>query len=132
MTEETKDLLRQDILPVLLGNGMAAHRLSAQLSARYGVGSLLCGAHRGLLDLMDPTSVFFRLCYKESGRLAAEQLVDFFDAHDDLFCLLVPMTADARAFVSEQSELLETRFVCVEPNKLCGAWLDPTGISTER
>lgn len=131
MTEETKELLRQDILPVMLGNGLSAHRLAARIFARYGVVSVLCGARRGFFDCLDPTSVFLRLSRKDSARLFAERLTDFADAHEELLCLLVPMTADASALVSEQAPLLETRFVCVTPEELCGAWLERAGILTE-
>lgn len=123
MTEETKELLRQDVLPVVLGNGIAAHRLSSHLMDRYGVASVLCGVRKNLLDCFDPTSSFLHLSRKGASRLTAEQLIDFAEIHSDCLLLLVPLNDTDRAFVSEQSERLEAHFVCAEPRELCGAWL---------
>lgn len=128
MNEETRELLRDDILPVVLGNGFTAHQLSSRLLARYGLSCTLCGARRNLLDFLDMSADFLRLASKSGGRLVAEQLIDFAELHADRFLLLVPASDSARAFLREQAEILEARFVCVEPSKLEGEWLARIGI----
>ena len=118
MNEETRELLRDDILPVILGNGIDAHRLASRLLARYGVACTLCGERRNLLDWFDLNASFFRISRKRGSRLAAEQLADLAEENRDRFLLLVPMTDADRVLIGEQAELLESRFVCVGESEL--------------
>lgn len=124
MNEEARELLREDILPVVLGHGIEAHRFAARLLSRYGVACVLCGERKNLLDWLDLSTGFFRISYNRDLRLAAEQLVDFAEENRDRFLLLIEMKESDRNWSEEQTELIETRFVCVEPNELEGDWLN--------
>ena len=127
MNEEARELLRDEVLPILLGNGVAAHRFASRLSRRYGVACLLCAEHRNLLDLLDLNTGFYRLS-RQSERLCAEQLSDLSELYSDRLLLLVPMSDAEREWLCRQAELLETRFVCVEPSELEEAWLKILGV----
>jgi len=122
MTEETKDLLRQGIVPVLLGNHREAHRLSARLYRTYGVPSVLCGERRTLWDLLDPCCSFHALTREGDPRLTAEQLADLAAEYEDCFLVLVPFNDADQALIHGHGELIEPYFVCRDPEAL---WSDP-------
>lgn len=122
MTEETKDLLRQGIVPILLGNHRVAHRLSARLYRTYGIPSVLCGSRRTVWDFLNPASAFRRLSREGASRLVAEQLADLAAEYEDCFLLLIPLCEEDRALIRSHAELLESRFICREPADL---WNEP-------
>ena len=122
MTEETKDLLRQGIVPIVLGNNWEAHRLSARLYRTFGIPSILCGERRTAWDVFDPTCAFRHLSLSASSRLIAEELMDLAAEYEDCFLLLIPMREEEQSLVREQGSLLETAFVCRFPETL---WDDP-------
>ena len=128
MNEEARELLREDILPVVLGNGIDAHRLAARLLSRYGVMCMLCGERKNLLDWLDLSTCFLRISYKRDLRLAADQLVDFAEENRERFLLLVPMDSAGHTVIGEQAERLETHFVCVEASELEDGWLNTLDI----
>ena len=122
MTEETKDLLRQGIVPIVLGNNWEAHRLSARRYRTFGIPSILCGARRTAWDVFDPTCAFRRISLAASSRLIAEELMDLAVEYEDCFLLLIPMREAEQSMVREQASLLEAAFVCRSPETL---WDDP-------
>ncbi len=121
MTEETKELLRQGIVPVILGNDRAARRLAARLLRTFGIPSILCGRRRTVWDLLSLTTSFRRLSRDVAPRLIAEQLVDLAADYEDCFMLLIPLREEDRALIQAHGDLLETRFVCRDPDTL---WSD--------
>ena len=122
MTEETRDLLRQGIVPVVLGNDWTAHRLSAKLYRTFGIPSILCGEKRTVLDFLDPTCAYRHVSFSSSSRLIAEELMDIASEYEDCFLLLIPSRQIERDFIWEQISLLETGFICRMPEDL---WDDP-------
>ena len=81
-----KELLRESVLPVILQNGLSAHRLSMRIFRRYKIVSLLCGNRKSLLDTLDLSCGFMRLFRTSDERIAAEQLCDLADEYDYIFC----------------------------------------------
>ena len=123
MTEETKALLREGIVPVVLDNHREGHRLAARLYRTFGLPSLVCGARRSFWDLLDPFSAFRPLSLGEkNSRLLSEQLTDLAAEYEDCFLLLIPLHREDRDTIRESGELLESRFVCRAPEEL---WNDP-------
>jgi hypothetical protein len=122
MTEEIRDLLRQGIVPIILGNDWAAHRLSARLYRTFGIPSVVCGTRRTVWDVFDPTCAFRRISLAVSSRLITEALMDLAVEYEDCFLLLIPLREEERALLREQASVLETAFVCRTPETL---WNDP-------
>lgn len=122
MTEEIRDLLRQGIVPIILGNDWAAHRLSARLYRTFGIPSVVCGTRRTVWDVFDPTCAFRRISLAASSRLITEALMDLAVKYEDCFLLLIPLREEERALLREQASVLETAFVCRMPETL---WNDP-------
>lgn len=106
---EDKELFKQTVIPVILGNGIRAHRLSLRFFFRYGVRSVICGKRKGLLDILDPVCDFLKL-YSDDSRLMCEQLSDI--SEDGEFIMpLISVTDRLCSFVNENEELLESRFI---------------------
>ena len=115
---EIKELLRESVLPVILQNGLSAHRLSLSIFRRYKIVSLLCGKRKGLLDALDVSCGFMRLFRTPDERIAAEQLCSLADEYRDCTFELIPLSKRDRAFVSAYAEQLESRFIISLPDKL--------------
>lgn len=113
-----KELLSEAVLPVILGNGLAAHRLALRLRLRYGMSSLLCGARISLWDRLHPGCGFLELMSAEDGRLLTEQLIDLADHSEDGLLLLVLLSDGQRTLLSPYCRELESRFILTEPCRL--------------
>ena len=107
---EDRELLRQILVPVILGNGIRAHRLCLRFYFCYGVRSIVCGKRRGLLDILDPACDFFKL-YSYDSRLISEELADLSESGGELIMPLFPAESEFMSFVAENEELLESRFI---------------------
>ncbi len=108
--DESRELFRQTVVPVILGNGMRSYALSLRLFLRYGIRSVICGRRRSFADLLDPFSDFLRF-YSRDDRLMLEQLFDLHDGGRELVMPLVPMSEEYGSFVREYSESLESRYI---------------------
>ena len=113
-----KELLRESVLPVILQNGLSAHRLSMRIFRRYKIVSLLCGNRKSLLDTLDLSCGFMRLFRTSDERIAAEQLCDLADEYRDCTFVLIPLSKRDRAFTDRYSEQLESRFIISAPDGL--------------
>ena len=122
MMEETRELIRQGIVPVVLGNGRDAHRVSARLYRSFGLPALICDTRRSLWDLLDPTCAFRALPRGGDGRLIAQELVSLAREYEDCLLLLIPLTEEYRALTCAYESLLEAYFICRDPD---GLWEDP-------
>ncbi len=107
---EDKELLRQTLVPVILGNGIRAHCLCLRFFLCHGVRSIVCGKRRGLLDILDPACDFLRL-YSYDSRLISEELADLSESGGELIMPLIPTDGELANYVAENEELLESRFI---------------------
>jgi hypothetical protein len=118
MTErEYKELWREDIQPVILGNGPQAHAIALRLRLLYGLSSLLCAPKRSIGDLLDPASTYFPLVEADS-RLLCEQLIAISERYDGYRLLLIPSTDAYRAWILENADPLEEDFLLTDPDEL--------------
>ena len=115
---EAKELLRQCVVPVILGNGIAAHLLASRLFLKYRVPSLVCGQRRNVTNLMNPFCDFFRLYRQKDGRLAAEQLTDLADAYGDCLFVLIPLSEADQVMLRHHRNFLESRYLICSPKRL--------------
>ena len=131
MTErQCKEILREDVLPVILGNSRHAHRLSLRLYLQYGLTSLLCAERKGIRDLLDPSSTFFPLISGEP-RLICEQLCDLAAREEGRLLLLIPAEEKTRARLEGSLDSLESAFVLTDPSRL-DRWLFPCARYTQK
>ena len=115
---EARELLRQYVVPVILGNGIAAHWLALRLFLKYRVPSLVCGQRRSVTDLANPFCDFFRLYRQKDGRLAAEQLADLADAYGDCLFVLIPLSEADQVMLRRYGSFLESRYLICSPKRL--------------
>lgn len=115
---DTRELLRQCVVPVILDHGFAAHLLALRLFLKYRVTSLVCGRRKSPMDLLDPVCGFFRLYRQEDGRLAAEQLADLADAYGDCLFVLIPLSGEDRSILRHYGADLESRYLVCTPKRL--------------
>ncbi len=111
------DAFCETVVPVILSNSANAHALAAKFQSRYGLSSVLCGGRRNIFDILDFNCSFLALC-PHGGRLALEQLIDFSDAWRECILVLVPLTDADRAFLSENREALESRYIIPEDGRI--------------
>ena len=120
MTErQCKQLLREDILPVILGNSISAHRLSISIHAKYGLCSLLCAPRSRFLDLINPFAFFLPLMTDTHPRLIREQLSDLSMRYENTLLLLIPSTQEELSRLGKETDALEENFLLVRsPDRL--------------
>ncbi len=118
MTErQCKELLREEILPVILGNGRAAHRLCQTIRLHYRLSSLVCGECRTLWDRLDPFAFFYPVI-EGSPALLSEQLQALSHRYEGCLLILIPATEeDARRLAPIGSEL-ESDYILASPSSL--------------
>ena len=105
------------VVPVILSNGVSAHVLAARFQSEFGLSSVLCGERKNILDLLALNCSFLRLdaC---GGRLSLEQLIDFSDAWRECVLVLVPTNDVGRAFISQNRDTLESRFIISDNGRM--------------
>ena len=108
---------RQALLPVLLDNTPAAHRLSARLFRRYGIVSLVFGKPR-LRDLFDPTSHTLRVPFGACDRVQIEALIDLAQESDGYLPALIPCSDRARELVTRHKTDLESHFLLLDSESI--------------
>lgn len=115
---QEKYLWQEGVLPVILGNGLAAHKLSITIYHRYGVLPLLCARKRSAWDFLNPVCRFLRLYGEEHSPLWEEQLMDL--AHDETGCLLllIPVTERDRKWTEASRSRLEPYYILTSKDKL--------------
>ena len=120
---QCKELLREEIIPVILGNGTAAHRLALKLQWQYGISSLVCAPRRSAWDLLDPAADFFPLVESES-RLVREQLCDLASRYEGCLLLLIPSREEERTRLGDDLASLEPFYVITDAERV-GSLLAP-------
>ena len=114
MRYEHTDVVREYVTPVLLGGGLAAHRLAARLYAECGVVSLILDESRHLLDRLDPFCRFFEVCDARHGALLCEQLA-YIGRDSDELLILIPCNEAYEAFVEKYRAELGCRMLLRTP-----------------
>lgn len=107
---QTREILGESILPVLLDNTAEAHRLSSRIFRRFGIVSLICGKPH-LCDWFDVSSQTLRLPTTACERLRVEELLALGESYDDVLLLLIPCSHTARTTVARYATVLESRFI---------------------
>ena len=100
----------QDVLPLLLDNTHAAHRLANKIFRRFGIVSLIYGRPR-MLDWFDASCYTLRFPKTDNERLQIEALITFAERNTGAILLLIPCSKTARETVARHTEELESRFM---------------------
>ena len=110
MRDDQKWLLKGALLPVLLGDSLAAHALSLKIYAKCGVESLVCDERQSALSVINPTCKFFDLISATEGAALMAALSHIAE-NADYLPILIPMNERFSRFVEEYRESLEPLFI---------------------
>lgn len=120
MTDSSKEMLRQSIIPILLGHSPTAFALSLKIYKKCRIRSYLCCAGTGVLALLCPTLEHFPLYSKDDFDVQLHSLEYIADAQEFL-PVLIPCNEYFRRAVQERREYLERRFILTTPEKIFDA-----------
>lgn len=104
------DVLREHLLPVLLGDTPQAHGLALRIYLHCGVVSYICDTRRHVLDYCNPTGRFFPVCHSDKGTLLSDSLC-YLAADPDLLPVLIPCSDEHAAYIEAHRALLEQHFL---------------------
>ena len=110
MRDDQKWLLKGALLPVLLGDSLAAHALSLKIYAKCGVESLVCDEKQSALSVINPTCRFFDLISATEGAAIMAALSHIAE-NADYLPVLIPVNERFSRFVEENRESLEPLFI---------------------
>lgn len=116
MTNELKETIRSSLVPIVLGNGLAACRTAWRLYFSLGTVALRLGSHRHPTDLIGLPCVFRKA--STDDRLFVEQLLDIAEEFDGYLLLLIPTDEPSRRRVDAAREALETRYILSSPSEV--------------
>jgi len=108
---EAKELLAENVVPVILSNGVAAQKLSWTLFFKYGISSVLCGERKSLLNYINFNCGFLHLLKFGDDALVVRQLKDFSEKWNECILLLVPAGAEDEGFIEKHSAELESFYI---------------------
>ncbi len=120
---------RQSLLPVLVDNTRAAHRLSARLFRRFGVVSLIFGKAR-LWDLFDLSSRTLRLPSTPCERLRIEELIELAKQSTDYLPVLIPCSDASREWIARHAAALESHYILADAETIFSLPLLTEGASS--
>ena len=107
---DSKNMLRQTVIPVLLGDCARSHLFALRIYLRCGIVSYICDDRRRAADLINPTTKFFSLGSKKDARVICD-ILDYLASSKDYLPIIIPCNEYYRAFISENREFLEARFI---------------------
>ena len=117
MTKDAKNMLRDSVIPMLLGDSFAAHWLAFKVYFSCGVVSYVCDSKKSLLSLINPAVRFFPLFVSDSCDSAVFSLSYAAD-NTDYLPILVPCSDRFSAFVDSYRDHLEARFIVSDRSSL--------------
>ena len=117
MRDDQKWMLKDALLPILLGDSLSAHLLSLKIYARCGVQSYVCDDKRGVLSFIDPTSKFFDLISAKEGSAVMAALSQI-AANSDYLPVIIPTSERFERLVEEYRETLESLFIITSKEKV--------------
>ena len=117
MEEITKNVMRGDMIPVLLGLSAGALEKAKELAQRCDSVSHIFCARVPLLFRFSIYIKFHRVSRTRKERLMLQALLDFSDQlrDRDTILYLVPCTKEYAVMVQRNYTLLESRFIIAEP-----------------
>ena len=117
MTEEAKNMLRESIIPVLLGDNARSHLLALKIYMSCGVVSYICDAKKSPFNAIDPFSRYFPLFSREIDAVALKSL-SYAASNTEYLPLLIVCDDRLLPFVSNNREYLESRFIISDRSSL--------------
>ncbi len=118
MTErQCTAMLREEILPVILGDGKRARRLSLTLRLRYGLTALHCSPRQTLWDRLTPFSFYYPLI-KSDSELLSQQLIHLSLRYEGCLLLLIPATDEELQRLLPIRSSLEAEYILATPDTL--------------
>lgn len=112
-----KEEARLYFLPIILGNGKEAHRISGLLWRRYGLVSYILAPRRSARDLLDVSSRFVPLV-SEHEDLLCMQLTHTATINPYRLPLLISTDQQYTELVEKNRKRLEPLFVICSPESL--------------
>lgn len=113
MDKEAVGMLRQSVLPVLLGDRRSAALFAWRIALRCGVESYVCDTSTSFLCSINPYAKNYLLFSESEHELILESLSYIADTPDYLPVLIV-CGDKYRSFVEEKREELEARFIITD------------------
>lgn len=110
MKEMARNMLRESLIPVLLGDNARAHRLALRIYLRCGVVSYVCDTKKSLFNAIDPFSRYFPLFSREMDGVALKSL-SYVASNADYLPLLIVCDDSLSELVKNNREYLEPRFI---------------------
>ncbi len=111
---DTRRFLHENVLPVILGNGIRAHTISLRIFFKYGICSMLCAEQKNPLNFINLKCGFLQLQKLSSTSVAVEQLIDFADTYEDFKMILIPTDREGEDFLRKSRLSLESRYIIAE------------------
>ena len=117
MTADAKNMLRESLIPVLVGDCPRAHLLAARIYFRTGIVSYVCDEKRSPLSFIDPFSKYFPLFSRSHGGVALDSL-KYAASCPDYLPLLVICDNALSDFVEKYRDALEASFIIADRKTL--------------
>ena len=117
MTLPSQNMLKDSIIPVILGDNLSAHLLALKIFFRFGVISYVCDVKRSPLSFIDPCTRHFPLFSKSRGGVVLESLA-YLSSSPDYLLLLVCCDEELDAVIEQNRNYIEARFIITDKEAL--------------
>lgn len=120
MTTEEKECIKSAVLPVILGGGAEARKISSQLFNSFQMVSLICDKKASLRDIFSVYSRFEKLSGSKLSGILLDELLTIAKRYSEYLLLLIPASDEYKNLSEEIRDELETSFIIQMPDKLFG------------
>ena len=114
MRKEAKDMLREAVIPMLLGDNARAQLLALKIYLRCGVTSYVCDTKRSLFSLINPAVSFFRLYSDSKDGIAVLEALGYVASNTDYLPMIVACDASFAELIDNNREFFEPRFILTD------------------
>ena len=118
ISEDTREALGMGVVPILLGDGLAARILAMRLLFKYGIQGVICDSHQSLWRFLVPFGSFFETVEVVSSEFLCAELERIIGYSEGGLLMLSPCKGGFAALAKEAKDEIETRFVLAEPREL--------------
>lgn len=117
MTDTSRQMLKESIIPILLGSGRTAYSLASKIFWRYGIRSYICSYGKGFRSLFSPAHEHFPLYSKDDFDVQLKS-VEYIADSQEFLPILVPCDDHFLRQTEARREYLESRFIVATPEAL--------------
>lgn len=118
MRKEERNMLREAVIPMLLGDNATSGLLALRIYFRCGVRSYVCDSKRSIFSLLNPAVSFYPLYSGKNDGEATFEALSYVASNLDYLPIIIATDNGYAGLIEKHREFFETRFILTDSENL--------------